>query len=490
MHSAPVLLHYRKCGSASYIVREVLLVRERERYREREIDGSDVTIVALKLAMNLHFPLPKSRTIGDELTLSLAKNSHFSILPSHFPSLPSRRGHHGGAEIRNEFTLKLSIAKTFFALRLCSPSFKWHEPRDAWSKTQDKWSNLAQSYFALPIEKLNQINIIGSAEALPILCVRYYWWERERKRYREREIDGSDVAIVALKLAMNLHFPLPKSRTIGDELTLSLAKNSHFSILPSHFPSLPSRRGHHGGAEIRNEFTLKLSIAKTFFALRLSSPSFKWHEPRDAWSKTQDKWSNLAQSYFALPIEKLNQINIIGSAEALPILCVRYYWWERERKRYREREIDGSDVAIVALKLAMNLHFPLPKSRTIGDELTLSLAKNSHFSILPSHFPSLPSRRGHHGGAEIRNEFTLKLSIAKTFFALRLSSPSFKWHEPRDAWSKTQDKWSNLAQSYFALPIEKLNQINIIGSAEALPILCVRYYWWERERERDTEKER
>ena len=104
--------------------------REREIQRERETDGSNVTIVALKLAMNLHFPLPKIRTIGDELTLSLAKNSHFSFLPSHFLSLPSRRGHHGGAEIRNEFTL--SIAKFFFSvrlLRLCSPSFKWHEPR-------------------------------------------------------------------------------------------------------------------------------------------------------------------------------------------------------------------------------------------------------------------------------------------------------------------------------------------------------------------------
>ena len=63
--------------------------------------------------MNLHFPLPKIRTIGDELTLSLAKTSHFSFLPSRFPSLPSRRGHHCGAEIRNEFTL--SIAKHFFA---------------------------------------------------------------------------------------------------------------------------------------------------------------------------------------------------------------------------------------------------------------------------------------------------------------------------------------------------------------------------------------
>ena len=113
------MINYRKRGSASYIVREVLLVRERERerereryrQREREIDGSDVTIVALKLAMNLQFPLPKIRTIGHELTLSLAKNSHFSFLTSHFPSLPSRRGHHGGAEICNEFTL--SIAKNF-----------------------------------------------------------------------------------------------------------------------------------------------------------------------------------------------------------------------------------------------------------------------------------------------------------------------------------------------------------------------------------------
>ena len=78
--------------------------------------------------MNLHFPLPNIRTIGDELTLSLAKNSHFSLLSSHFPSLPSRRDHHGGAEIRNEFTL--FIAKIFLASGFVSPLSKWHEPRD------------------------------------------------------------------------------------------------------------------------------------------------------------------------------------------------------------------------------------------------------------------------------------------------------------------------------------------------------------------------
>ena len=58
--------YYRKRGSASYIVREVHSVRERdtEREREREKDGSDVTIVALKLAMSF--------------ALLLAKNVHLS----------------------------------------------------------------------------------------------------------------------------------------------------------------------------------------------------------------------------------------------------------------------------------------------------------------------------------------------------------------------------------------------------------------------------
>ena len=98
--------------------------------------------------MCLHFPLPKIRTIGDEFTLSLPKHSHFSFLPSHFPSLPSRMGHHCGVEIRNELTL--SVAKKFCPL--CSDS------HDEWSKTQDFWSNPAQSYIAPPIEKMNHIN--------------------------------------------------------------------------------------------------------------------------------------------------------------------------------------------------------------------------------------------------------------------------------------------------------------------------------------------
>ena len=53
-------------------------MREREK-RDTETDGSDVIIVALKLAMSLHFPLPKLRTIGNEITRSLANGSHFSF---------------------------------------------------------------------------------------------------------------------------------------------------------------------------------------------------------------------------------------------------------------------------------------------------------------------------------------------------------------------------------------------------------------------------
>ena len=90
--------------------------------------------------------------------------------------------------------------------------------------------------------------IIGNAEALPILCVRYIHSVREREREIQREKDGSDVTIVALKLAMsfalllakNVHlsigdefcaFPCQKICTsvslllIGAEFTLSVAKN-------------------------------------------------------------------------------------------------------------------------------------------------------------------------------------------------------------------------------------------------------------------------
>ena len=71
--------YYRKRGSASHFVREMRSVREPgERYRER--DGSDVIIVALKLAMSFALFLAKRSHLFlpflncAEFTLSVAKN--------------------------------------------------------------------------------------------------------------------------------------------------------------------------------------------------------------------------------------------------------------------------------------------------------------------------------------------------------------------------------------------------------------------------------
>ena len=113
--------------------------------------------------------------------------------------------------------------------------------------------------------------IIGSAEALPILCVRYFWCVcvcvRERERERERERDrrkwhhhcrakiGDEFTLSLAKkfaqLAMSLHFPLPKIRTYRFSLHTSLlslhgevtmvalkfAMSSHFPLPKFFLPS-------------------------------------------------------------------------------------------------------------------------------------------------------------------------------------------------------------------------------------------------------------
>ena len=148
---------------------------------------------------------------------------------------------------------------------------------------------------------------IGSAEALPILCVRYFRWEREIQTERERGRERRKWR----------HHCRAK---IGDEFTLSHAKNSLNWRWAYTFPC-------QSFALFVSPFTLPVSPCTersplwrwnsqrvhTFHCQKnfrpLCSPSFKWHEPRDEWSKTQDKWSNPAKSNFVLPIEKLNQIN-------------------------------------------------------------------------------------------------------------------------------------------------------------------------------------
>ena len=65
--------YYRKRRGASYIVREVRSVREREIQREREIDGSDVTLVALNLAKKFALFVAKTLKLAKSFALSLPK---------------------------------------------------------------------------------------------------------------------------------------------------------------------------------------------------------------------------------------------------------------------------------------------------------------------------------------------------------------------------------------------------------------------------------
>ena len=72
----------------------------------------------------------------------------------------------------------------------------------------------------------SSLSIIGGAEALPILCVRYVRWERERERERDTERERERERERARERERR-KWPHHCRAKIGDEFTLSLAKNSH-----------------------------------------------------------------------------------------------------------------------------------------------------------------------------------------------------------------------------------------------------------------------
>ena len=123
--------------------------------------------------------------------------------------------------------------------------------------------------------------------------------ERERERDRDTETDGSDVTIVALKLAMSLHFPLPKVRTNGEEFTLSLAKNSHFSFLSSHFPSLPS--------EMVITVALKFAMSSHFRCQKTSSSLFRIFQMARAARRVIENLRQMIKSYPVLHCSSLRK---------------------------------------------------------------------------------------------------------------------------------------------------------------------------------------
>ena len=140
--------YYRKRGSASYIVREVHSVRKRERYRERERekDGSDVTIVALKLAMSF--------------ALLLAKNVHLSI-GDEFCAFPCQKICTSVSPLLNGAEFTLSVAKNvalFETVRILR-TVKWRDWQGIEAAKQTIEFPAAPFFFlAEKIEKLNQIN--------------------------------------------------------------------------------------------------------------------------------------------------------------------------------------------------------------------------------------------------------------------------------------------------------------------------------------------
>ena len=137
--------------------------------------------------MSLHFPLQKIRTFRF-FTLPVSPFTERSPL----------------WRWNSQWVHTFHCQKCFRPLR--SPSFKWQLARAARRVIE----NPRQMIKSCPI---------GSAKALPILCVRYFRWEREREREREREGE-----IQRERERRKWRHCRAK---IGDEFSLSLAKNSH-----------------------------------------------------------------------------------------------------------------------------------------------------------------------------------------------------------------------------------------------------------------------
>ena len=163
------------------------------------------------------------------------------------------------------------------------------------------------SFFLVRILYMPEI-IIGSAEALPILCVRYFWWEREREIQRKRD-----------RRKWRHHC----RAKIGDEFTLSLAKNSHnwrwaytspcqkvaLFVSPFTLPVSPF-------TERSPWWRWKSQWVHTFHCQKIFCPQalFPLFQMTRAARRVIENPRQMIKScpvsaYFVLPIEKLNQIN-------------------------------------------------------------------------------------------------------------------------------------------------------------------------------------
>ena len=137
-------------------MREVRSVREIQRERERERDGSDVTLVALKLAMNFAPFLAKSLQLATNFAPFLAKISTL-VLSKSFALFLTKNLHLvspllKGAEFTHSVAKNVVLFETVRVLRFAS--VKW---RDRGSKHRNKLSNF-RLHRPSSHEKINQIN--------------------------------------------------------------------------------------------------------------------------------------------------------------------------------------------------------------------------------------------------------------------------------------------------------------------------------------------
>ena len=125
--------------------------------------------------------------------------------------------------------VRASIALRRFE-RAVPASWRWSPPASCTCTCSAAVDAILHSF------KNAQVVIIGSAEALPILCVRCARWERERerdterererKRERERERERERRTWrhhCRAKIGDEFTLSFDKIRTIGDKFTLSLA---------------------------------------------------------------------------------------------------------------------------------------------------------------------------------------------------------------------------------------------------------------------------
>ena len=131
-------------GSASNIVRErTFRASYRYRYREREKDGSDVTIVALKLAMRF--------------ALLLAKNVHLSI-GEEFCAFPCQKICTSVSPLLNGAEFTLSVAKNvalFETVRILR-TVKWRDWQAIEAAKQTIKFPAAPFFFI--VEKIEKMN--------------------------------------------------------------------------------------------------------------------------------------------------------------------------------------------------------------------------------------------------------------------------------------------------------------------------------------------